>query len=859
MVVGYAAFNTKLEIKGTSKVTSNWDIRITNVTDGTPIGGAENTVKPSWTNLTASMEANLYDKGDAMEYDVTIENKGTLDAKLNDILTNLEKENNEAVLITFSGYTKGEVLKARDIKIIHVKIEYNPEYEGGETSSEVEINFEYTQNNKDPNEPAIYLLAYDCTANGGTACPDNDEYIMSGSAINLNKQATKEGWTFIGWNTNKDAKTGMTNYQMPEGPTVLYAIYSKDLKATYLKENGVVSIGKTEDTCTIYNNETSCEITLPTITANTYYLIEGWYDENIKIGDPNSKYNLKENITLSAKVKEDIINLDISTSATTNSITVVADATADSGIVKYEYRINGGEWIEEGKNNTYTFTELTANTSYNIEVRVTSETGKTLIKSKEVISKALTNPTFEEKEEGKVTIIYPDECLQTGITCTYQKDDGEIIPINEKEVEVIFGQDGTVVATVSDNINETSNVYNLIRKNLYVSALGNDETGYGTREKPYRTLEKAYTSATDTAQATIYIMTDIEQATPFIMDLNKNIILTSHNEIHNFIKNQVNTNQLLVLNNGSLTLKNITLDGNNIISEKALIDSFSVLNIEDGTTIKNAIHEGTGGQGCIYAYGQSSILTMNGGVITNNKGNPAALGIYEATFIMNGGTITNNTNTLTGYNWGNIYLTQLSAFEVHGGNIYNNISISDSSGTKFDNIIQNQMTDVITKDYTLSPTFVHHSNKYKILSAVNNTSVMSIEDSATCNPILENCNVWLYGNNNTAPSQDWGIGLESIVEGKTYYKFYNLDYSNKCLDVANNGTDNSTNIQIYPCNSSDGQRFYLEPAGNDYYYIKHKTSGKCVDVSNGNSDDGTNIQLYTCNNTNSQKWKFTGK
>ena len=74
MVVGYAAFNTKLEIKGTSKVTSNWDIRITNVTDGTPIGGAENTVAPKWTNLTASMEANLYDKGDAMEYDVTIEN-----------------------------------------------------------------------------------------------------------------------------------------------------------------------------------------------------------------------------------------------------------------------------------------------------------------------------------------------------------------------------------------------------------------------------------------------------------------------------------------------------------------------------------------------------------------------------------------------------------------------------------------------------------------------------------------------------------------------------------------------------------------------------------------------------------------
>ena len=40
MVVGYSAFQTKLEIKGTSKVTSNWDIEITNVTEGTPSGFA---------------------------------------------------------------------------------------------------------------------------------------------------------------------------------------------------------------------------------------------------------------------------------------------------------------------------------------------------------------------------------------------------------------------------------------------------------------------------------------------------------------------------------------------------------------------------------------------------------------------------------------------------------------------------------------------------------------------------------------------------------------------------------------------------------------------------------------------------
>ena len=43
MVVGYAAFQTQLKVSGTSKVTSNWDIEITNVTSGTPTGSAENT------------------------------------------------------------------------------------------------------------------------------------------------------------------------------------------------------------------------------------------------------------------------------------------------------------------------------------------------------------------------------------------------------------------------------------------------------------------------------------------------------------------------------------------------------------------------------------------------------------------------------------------------------------------------------------------------------------------------------------------------------------------------------------------------------------------------------------------------
>ena len=383
MVVGYAAFSTTLEIKGTSKVTSNWDIEITYVTPGTPTGSAENAVAPSFDKLWASMEANLYDKGDAMEYDVTIENKGTLDAKLNDILTNVEKENNEAVLITFSGYTKGEILKAKTSKVVHVKIEYNPEYEGGETSSEVEINFDYVQNNNETNNPDTqYLITYDYQTNGGTNADIKEEYYASGSNINLENTAYKEGWTFIGWNTDKDANIGLTNIEIKEN-TTLYAIYSKTLKVTYEKGENIESIGKNEDSCNIYNNNTSCEITLPEIISTIGYNPDGWYVENSKVGNINDKYNLNNNKNLIAKA---IDNIKPTTPVLTNTsngnwtnqdIKVTITSTDEgSGIDHYEWN-NNGVWTSSNivMENGVGIVTFTNDNNTDIEFRAIDKTG----------------------------------------------------------------------------------------------------------------------------------------------------------------------------------------------------------------------------------------------------------------------------------------------------------------------------------------------------------------------------------------------------------------------------------------------------------------------------------------------------
>ena len=179
MSIGYAAFSTSLNIGGTSNITNKWDVEIINVTNGTATGTAENAQTPiiSQDKLTASMAANLYSKGDAMTYVVTVKNKGTLDAKLEDITKNI-KTQNEAVKITFSGYTKGERLNVNETKDITVKIEYDENYQGTidyNTPAEVEMTLNYTQAGGSSTNPSVdplpdtYLITYNYQENGGTS------------------------------------------------------------------------------------------------------------------------------------------------------------------------------------------------------------------------------------------------------------------------------------------------------------------------------------------------------------------------------------------------------------------------------------------------------------------------------------------------------------------------------------------------------------------------------------------------------------------------------------------------------------------------------------------------------------------
>jgi len=236
-----------------------------------------------------------------------------------------------------------------------------------------------------------YNVTYDYKTNGGNEENATLE-LEYNQDVDLTKTATKDGYEFVGWNTNKNATLGLTELKVGTADITLYAIfektvvanfyYNKDNSVTNIQDsctiynnmagseckfelpteittstgidgatyegmskspsivdatetydfsvstnyyayykgtwsvdysmgNGVSTIGKTKDSCTSYKvtdgnvyTSTSCDITLPTITAKSGYNVLGWYYGADNVGLENDKYTVLTNVSLEARAED---------------------------------------------------------------------------------------------------------------------------------------------------------------------------------------------------------------------------------------------------------------------------------------------------------------------------------------------------------------------------------------------------------------------------------------------------------------------------------------------------------------------------------------------------------------------------
>jgi subtilase family serine protease len=72
--------------------------------------------------------------------------------------------------------------------------------------------------------------------------------------------------------------------------------------------------------------------------------------------------------------------------------------------------------------------------------------------------------------------------------------------------------------------------------------------------------------------------------------------------------------------------------------------------------------------------------------------------------------------------------------------------------------------------------------------------------------------------------------------------------SGPCVDDASAKTTNGNKIDIYPCNSSNAQKWAVGSDGTV------RTLGKCMDVTSAGTANGTTVDLYDCNYSGAQQW-----
>ena len=144
MGVGYAAFQSQLRISGTSNITSNWSVKITDIQSKVVNGTPANASAPTHTDTTATFRTTLTSPGDTMQYDVTVLNEGDIDAKLDKIT--IPESTNPAIGFEVSGIEEGSLLEAKQTAILTVIVKYNDVTEQpSDLTADLKVTLDYSQ------------------------------------------------------------------------------------------------------------------------------------------------------------------------------------------------------------------------------------------------------------------------------------------------------------------------------------------------------------------------------------------------------------------------------------------------------------------------------------------------------------------------------------------------------------------------------------------------------------------------------------------------------------------------------------------------------------------------------------------
>ena len=394
MTIGYSAFSTRLDIKSSTSITSNWDIEITNLELKEEIGEGKN-VTFDFDKLWASMEANFYTPSDEVVYNVTVSNLGNLDGVLDSIKIDMDSQ--DIIEFKVEGINSGDILKKGESTTFEFSMKYNENITSQPEVGSItfDMNLNYLQKGNSSNfadaegeiEDTLSINGINIKANETSVeteveasnaikyyySLDNDKwyetaenlysiyhltpytkYTMYIKAEDINGNvvfSSKEFETLD--NTKPEVK--LTMGDNVKGENDWYKGLNINIEA---KDAGGIKESKycitSEEEC-IPNND----ITL-TNGKGTYQFTSSNNEQRLCILVSDRKGNENVKCTGSYKVDSEIpiiSNMNINPNENTMTITLTAN-DEDSGVYKYYYSKDSGNNYVESDSPNYTFTNL---------------------------------------------------------------------------------------------------------------------------------------------------------------------------------------------------------------------------------------------------------------------------------------------------------------------------------------------------------------------------------------------------------------------------------------------------------------------------------------------------------------------
>lgn len=160
--VGYALLSSNLNIKGTTSVSSTWDVHFENIanaqknnndvtiTSAAAIKELTTTPTDETDDLTVEFSVGFKKPGDKYEFDVDVVNDGSIYAKCTDITPTVPANLSDYVEITYTGLAENQVIAPNGSTTMHVVAQFKSDVETIPTSTvsgDMTIAIEFEQTN----------------------------------------------------------------------------------------------------------------------------------------------------------------------------------------------------------------------------------------------------------------------------------------------------------------------------------------------------------------------------------------------------------------------------------------------------------------------------------------------------------------------------------------------------------------------------------------------------------------------------------------------------------------------------------------------------------------------------------------